>query len=336
MHSPDKLTPTRIEELFKKIDALRKQLQSSVVGQEDVIEKLLIAFFAGGHILLEGLPGIGKTSLAKAFASSIGLSHQRIQFTPDLLPSDIIGTEILDIDPETGKQYFRFIEGPLFTNILLADEINRTPPRTQAALLEAMGEKTISRQGQHYVLNDPFFVIATQNPIEQSGTFELPEAQRDRFMLFVKMTYPEAAEEELNIITGQFQPPGSLSPNVLTEDDRRDINILMNTIHFDDLLAKYIVDIIRLTRCRNFSYGSIDSVFLRGASPRAGQAILSAAKALAMLKHRFSLNFTDVNEVVVSCLGHRLLLTPEAFEASSFDLSTVIGAVCERARGRNS
>ncbi|NDC88776.1 MAG: AAA family ATPase, partial [Bacteroidetes bacterium] len=186
MHSPDKLTPTRIEELFKKIDALRKQLQSSVVGQEDVIEKLLIAFFAGGHILLEGLPGIGKTSLAKAFASSIGLSHQRIQFTPDLLPSDIIGTEILDIDPETGKQYFRFIEGPLFTNILLADEINRTPPRTQAALLEAMGEKTISRQGQHYVLNDPFFVIATQNPIEQSGTFELPEAQRDRFMLFVK------------------------------------------------------------------------------------------------------------------------------------------------------
>ena len=333
MHSPDKLTQTRIEELFEKIDALRKQLQSSIVGQEDVIEKLLIAFFAGGHILLEGLPGIGKTSLAKAFASSIGLSHQRIQFTPDLLPSDIIGTEVLDVDQETGKQYFRFIEGPLFTNILLADEINRTPPRTQAALLEAMGEKTISRQGQHYVLNDPFFVIATQNPIEQSGTFELPEAQRDRFMLFVKMTYPQDAKDEQNIVTGHFQPPGSLLPDVLSADDRHDINILLNSIHFDDIVAKYIVEILRLTRSSNFSYGSVSSVFFRGASPRAGQAILAAAKVLVLLKHRFSINFGDIDEIVVSCLSHRLLLTPEAFEASAVDLPAVIGAVCERARG---
>ncbi|MEW5248577.1 AAA family ATPase [Microbulbifer sp. 2201CG32-9] len=297
-----------IELKLTAVQRLRTEIGKVIVGQQEVVDQLLICLLARGHALLEGVPGLGKTLLVKTLADGTELAFKRVQFTPDLMPGDILGTEILEEDHSTGKRFFKFQRGPIFTNILLADEINRTPPKTQAALLESMQETAVTVAGETMDLPRPYFVLATQNPIEQAGTYPLPEAQLDRFLLNIHIDYPQEAEEIaiLRATTGsdgeQAQP--CLDPTQLQEMQR-----LVRDIHVSDDLYHYVARLVRATRPGAGGNSQLEAWIKWGAGPRAGQALLLAAKARAFLHRRLAVTRADIRALLLPVLRHRVLLS---------------------------
>ncbi len=278
-----------------------------IVGQDRVVEELLLAVLAGGHALLEGVPGLAKTLLVRTLAEATDLSFRRIQFTPDLMPSDILGTEVLEEDLATGKRFFKFNRGPIFTQVLLADEINRTPPKTQAALLEAMQEYAVTYGGTTHPLDRPFFVLATQNPIEQTGTYPLPEAQLDRFLLYIRVGYPTAdvEREVLARTTGLDAAPIG---RVAQASDIVAAQRLVREVALGDPLLDYVTRVVRATRPESTDVAYVREWVRWGAGPRAGQAMILAAKARALLAGRFAVTLEDLKAVAAPVLRHRVLV----------------------------
>lgn len=296
-----------VEMLSGKLSALKQEIGKVIIGQEETVSQLLITFLAGGHALLEGVPGLAKTLMIRTLANAIDLKFKRIQFTPDLMPSDIIGTEILEEDHTTGKKFFKFNKGPIFSNIILADEINRTPPKTQAALLEAMQEFEVTYGDKTYPLDKPFFILATQNPIEQSGTFVLPEAQQDRFLLYIKIGYPTQKDEEaiLKATTGTFKKKLN---RVISGDDIVRLQALVREVSISDALISFVSDIIRATRPETTTDSYVKDWVDWGAGPRAGQAMILTAKANALLEGRLAVTLNDIKAVALPVLRHRVLV----------------------------
>ncbi len=307
---------------------LRAEIGKVVVGQEDVVDQLLIGLFARGHVLLVGVPGLAKTLLVSTVSRILSLSFRRIQFTPDMMPSDITGTDILQDDPETGRRGFAFIAGPLFANIILADEINRTPPKTQAALLEAMQERHVTAGNRTYPLPDPFFVLATQNPIEQEGTYPLPEAQLDRFMLNVRVPYPTAAEE-LEILR-QTTGDQVVEPKVTLSAERiMTLQKLVRRVPVPEHVFIHARDVVRASRPGEpEATPLVRKCVSWGAGPRAGQALILAAKARAVLQGRFAATVADVRHVASPVLRHRIVTTFHA-EAEGVDPDKVVAHLLE-------
>jgi len=301
------LSENDVKSLTLKLDGLKSEIGKVIVGQEEVIDQLLIAFLAGGHALLEGVPGLAKTLMIKSLSEAMELKFRRIQFTPDLMPSDILGTEILEEDHATGKRFFKFNKGPLFANIVLADEINRTPPKTQSALLEAMQEYSVSYAGQTYVLDKPFFILATQNPIEQSGTYPLPEAQLDRFLLLIKVGYPTAAEERKILAATTGTEKKYINP-VITGEEIKQLQSLVRQVFISEELIDKVSEMIRSTRPETTTNQMVKQWVKWGSGPRAGQAMILTAKAHALLKHRYSVTPEDLKAVAQPVLRHRLLM----------------------------
>jgi MoxR-like ATPase len=285
---------------------LRDELAKSIVGQEEVIEQTLVALFAGGHALLEGVPGLAKTLLVNSLAKALDLSFKRIQFTPDLMPSDVTGTEVIQENLETGAREYRFLPGPLFANMILADEVNRTPPKTQAAMLEAMQERQVTAGGKVYMLPAPFFVLATQNPLEQEGTYPLPEAQLDRFLLYVRMTYPTPADEweiARRVTAGKL---GGIDA-VLSADEILDFQRLVMRVPVSDQVLGYAWALVRATRPNTPEAPDFVNRWMSwGAGPRGVLTLISCAKARAVLYGRFHASIGDVQAVVKPALRHRL------------------------------
>jgi MoxR-like ATPase len=284
---------------------MQQELQKVIIGQDQVIEQIFAAIFTRGHCLLEGVPGLAKTLMVSTLAKILDLGFKRIQFTPDLMPSDITGTNVLDED-EHGRRSFRFVEGPVFTNILLADEINRTPPKTQAALLQAMQEREVTVGQTTYTLPEPFFVIATQNPIEQEGTYPLPEAQLDRFMFNIKIDYPTAEEEEriLAATTRQEKPEVR---KVLSSRAILNLQKLVGSVAVSEYIIKYVAALVRATRPKDKSAPKFVREWVDwGAGPRAGQFLIHGGKALAAMDGRFAVGIEDVQKVAVAVLRHRV------------------------------
>ncbi|MAU15632.1 MAG: AAA family ATPase [Muricauda sp.] len=296
-----------IEGLSEKLTALKKEIGKVIIGQEETVSQLLITFLAGGHALLEGVPGLAKTLMIRTLSDAIDLKFKRIQFTPDLMPSDIIGTEILEEDHTTGKKFFKFNKGPIFSNIILADEINRTPPKTQAALLEAMQEFEVTYGDKTYPLDKPFFILATQNPIEQSGTFVLPEAQQDRFLLYIKIGYP-TDQEETQILKATTGTKKTKLNKVLSGDDIVRLQQLVREVSISDGLIQYVSDVIRATRPDTTSVDYVKKWVDWGAGPRAGQAMILTAKANALLEGRLAVTLDDLQKVALPVLRHRVLV----------------------------
>ena len=306
-----KKTEQAVVEIINKLGALRQEIKKAIVGQEETIDQLLITFLSGGHALLEGVPGLAKTLMIRTLADAIDLRFRRIQFTPDLMPSDIIGTEILEEDHTTGKRFFKFNKGPVFSNIILADEINRTSPKTQAALLEAMQEFEVTYAGTTYPLERPFFILATQNPIEQAGTFPLPEAQLDRFLLYVRIGYPTADEEKsiLENTTGKrnYQINKVIEGTNILEAQR-----LVREVHINSDLVETVSRIVRATRPGDSELAFVKDWVRWGAGPRAGQAMILTAKARALLRGNFSVTPEDIQKVAFPVLRHRILMNFKA------------------------
>ncbi|MER3318275.1 MAG: MoxR family ATPase [Allomuricauda sp.] len=296
-----------VEGLSEKLTALKKEIGKVIIGQEETVSQLLITFLAGGHALLEGVPGLAKTLMIRTLSNAIDLKFKRIQFTPDLMPSDIIGTEILEEDHTTGKKFFKFNKGPIFSNIILADEINRTPPKTQAALLEAMQEFEVTYGDKTYPLDKPFFILATQNPIEQSGTFVLPEAQQDRFLLYIKIGYP-TDKEETQILKATTGTKKAKLNKVLSGEDIVRLQQLVREVSISDGLIQYVSDVIRATRPDTTSVDYVKQWVDWGAGPRAGQAMILTAKANALLEGRLSVTLDDLQKVSLPVLRHRVLV----------------------------
>jgi MoxR-like ATPase len=305
------LTEKDVKTLLGKLPQLKTEIQKVIVGQDHILDEMLVAFLAGGHCLLEGVPGLAKTLIVKTMSQALHLAFRRIQFTPDLMPTDIIGTEILEEDHTTGKRFFKFNKGPLFANIILADEINRTPPKTQAALLEAMQEFEVTYGGETYPLDRPFFILATQNPIEQAGTYPLPEAQLDRFLLLVKIGYPTEQEEfeVLNRTTGIKKADVKA---VITAEEILQAQSLVRQVNISDDLVKYVSQFIRATRPDTTTVNYIKEWVRWGAGPRAGQALILTAKARALLKGRYSVIMEDLHAMAPPVLRHRILLNFKA------------------------
>ncbi len=298
------------------------ELKKRIIGQVEVIEQLLIALFSQGHCLLVGVPGLAKTLLISSFAEILALPFNRIQFTPDLMPSDIIGTDIIEEEVNTGKRAFRFIRGPVFANIVLADEINRTPPKTQAALLQAMQEYKVTASGNTYSLELPFFVLATQNPIEQEGTYPLPEAQLDRFMFNIYIDYPNKAEEKEIVTTTTSAYDASVEP-VLTGEDILRLQQIVRKVPIADAIVDYAVELSLNTRPTH----SAAPDFIRdwvnwGAGPRASQSLVLGAKARAIMRGRYHVAYEDIKAVAKSVLRHRILTSfnAEADGITSLDI----------------
>lgn len=298
---------SEVEGLSEKLTALKKEIGKVIIGQEETVSQLLITFLAGGHALLEGVPGLAKTLMIRTLSNAIDLKFKRIQFTPDLMPSDIIGTEILEEDHSTGKKFFKFNKGPIFSNIILADEINRTPPKTQAALLEAMQEFEVTYGDKTYSLDKPFFILATQNPIEQSGTFVLPEAQQDRFLLYIKIGYP-TDEEETQILKATTGTKKAQLNKVLSGEDIIRLQQLVREVSISDGLIQYVSDVIRATRPDTTSVDYVKQWVDWGAGPRAGQAMILTAKANALLEGRLAVTPEDLQKVSLPVLRHRVLV----------------------------
>lgn len=291
-----------IQNLVQKQAALKKEIAKIIVGQEDVINQIVLAVFSGGHALLVGVPGLAKTLMVNTISQALGLGFKRIQFTPDLMPSDILGSEILD-----ENRQFKFIKGPIFSNIVLADEINRTPPKTQAALLEAMQEKAVTIAGHHHKLELPYFVLATQNPIEQEGTYPLPEAQLDRFMFAIKLDYPTFAEEVQVVKNTTADTNVTVNP-LFTAQEITDFQHLIRRIPVADNVIEYAVTLVNKTRPGNpLSNDYVKSYLDWGAGPRASQNLILAAKANAALKGKFSPDIEDVQAVATGILRHRII-----------------------------
>ena len=296
-----------IERLGRAYENITAELSKVIVGQQNVIEQLLIALFARGHCLLVGVPGLAKTLLIRTLADALSLDFSRIQFTPDLMPADITGTEVIQEDKATGVRTFRFLTGPIFANIVLADEINRTPPKTQAALLEAMQEKQITIGGQRHPLPNPFFVLATQNPIEQEGTYPLPEAQLDRFMFMVLVDYPEE-DEELQIVKQTTADFVAVVKSTLSAADILELSHLVRRVPVADHLARYAIQLARQTRVGRTDTPEIVQRYVSwGAGPRASQFLVLAAKARAALQGRYCVESEDIRAVAHPVLRHRVL-----------------------------
>jgi len=311
-------TEEEINTLLEKLPFLKKEIGKIIIGQDETIEQILIALLSGGHALLEGVPGLAKTLMVRTLAKALNVKFNRIQFTPDLMPSDILGTELLEEDHNTGKKFFKFNKGPIFSNILLADEINRTPPKTQAALLEAMQEYEVTYAGNTYPLDRPFFILATQNPIEQAGTFPLPEAQLDRFLLYIKIGYPTEKHEEevLSSTTGKFKEEVN---QILNGEEIVQMQNLVREVTINDDLIRYVNNIVRSTRPDTTTVEYVKKWVRWGAGPRAGQAMILTAKASALINKRYAVTEEDINKVVHPVLRHRMLLN---FRAEAEKITT--------------
>ena len=284
---------------------MQQELQRVIVGQDAVIEQLFAAIFTRGHCLLEGVPGLAKTLMVSTLARILDVSFKRIQFTPDLMPSDITGTNVLDED-ESGRRQFRFVKGPIFTNILLADEINRTPPKTQAALLQAMQEREVTVGNSTYEIAEPFFTIATQNPIEQEGTYPLPEAQLDRFMFNIKVGYPSADEEE-RILTLTTRNEKTEVRKVLSAKAIVNVQRLVQSVAVSEFIVKYVARLVRATRPADETAPEyVREMVDWGAGPRAGQFLIHGGKALAAMDGRFSVAIDDIRRIAIPVLRHRI------------------------------
>ncbi|WP_222536702.1 AAA family ATPase [Pedobacter polysacchareus] len=305
------ISESNLKTLIHKISLLKEEIQKVIVGQDIIIEEMLVALLAGGHCLLEGVPGLAKTLMVRTMSQALDLSFRRIQFTPDLMPTDIVGTEILEEDHVTGKRFFKFNKGPLFANIILADEINRTPPKTQSALLEAMQEFEVTYGGQTYPLDRPFFILATQNPIEQAGTYPLPEAQLDRFLLYIKIGYPTAAEETkiLSSTTGTLK--NKVQP-VIGADEIKQLQALTREVSISDDLIAYVAELIRATRPDTSTVDYVKEWVRWGAGPRAGQALILTAKARALIHGRYAVGMEDLQTMAYPVLRHRILMNFKA------------------------
>ena len=296
-----------LEELSKSRDLFFNEINKIVIGQKDILNQLLIALLSNGHTLLVGVPGLAKTLIIKTFSEVLDMTFKRIQFTPDLMPSDITGTELIDLDQETGQRSFRFFKGPVFANIVLADEINRTPPKTQAALLEAMQEHKVTSGGKTYDLDRPFFVLATQNPIEQEGTYPLPEAQLDRFMFNLRIDYP-SSDEEITIVRQTTKSiKNALSP-VMTKSEIKDYQSLVRRVPVADNVVEYAVKLVSATRPNSKNAPDfIKESISWGAGPRASQFLILGSKAKAVLDGRPTPNIEDINSLAIPILRHRVL-----------------------------
>lgn len=313
---------THYKALVAKLPVLRQEIGKVIVGQQEAINEILITLLAGGHCLLEGVPGLAKTLMVSTMSQALDMSFKRVQFTPDLMPGDIVGTEILEEDHETGKKFFKFNKGPLFAHVVLADEINRTPPKTQAALLEAMQEGKVTYAGTDYALPKPFLIIATQNPIEQAGTYPLPEAQLDRFLLYVKLDYP-SEQEELNVLKSTTGTSHPTLETILTDQDIIDLQRLTREVHISDELIGYINRLVRATRPQDSPSDFVKLWCDWGAGPRAGQALVLCAKANAVLNSRFSVVPDDIHTLAYPILRHRIALNFKA-EAEGITSDRVI------------
>ncbi len=310
-----------VEALRAKYKEFREEVGKAIYGQEQVVKEVLITIFSGGHALLVGVPGLAKTMLINTISQILGLKYKRIQFTPDLMPSDIIGTEILGQDKE-----FKFVKGPVFANIILADEINRTPPKTQAALLEAMQEKAVTASGTTYRLDEPFFVLATQNPIEQEGTYPLPEAQLDRFMFNIILDYP-SLEEEIQIVTNTTTEQSYVLNQVLNGEEISYFQKLLRRVPINESVLKYAVNLAYKTRPgTQYAHDFTNKYISWGAGPRASQYLVIAAKTHAVLSGKFSPDIEDVQAVAAPVLRHRIVKNFKA-EAEGLTIEKIIEAL---------
>ena len=306
-----------VEKLVQKHKDLKKEIARVIVGQEEVVNQILISVFAGGHALLIGVPGLAKTLMVNTIARTLGLDFKRIQFTPDLMPSDILGAEILD-----ENRHFKFIKGPVFANIILADEINRTPPKTQAAMLEAMQEKAVTVAGNHYKLNLPYFVLATQNPIEQEGTYPLPEAQLDRFMFAIHFEYPSFLEE-VDIVKSTTIDRQEEVKSLFSGQEILEIQHLIRRVPIADNVVEYAVNLVVKTRPQSTSSEIVKKYIDWGAGPRASQNLVLAAKAHAVLNGKFSPDIENIQAVALGILRHRIIKNYKA-EAEGLTEETII------------
>ena len=307
-----------IDTLVDRFKDLKKEIGKIIIGQDEVIEQIIISIFSGGHALLIGVPGLAKTLMVNTVAQTLGLDFKRIQFTPDLMPSDIVGSEILD-----ENRSFKFLKGPVFSNIILADEINRTPPKTQAALLEAMQEKAVTVAGKQYRLDAPYFVLATQNPIEQEGTYPLPEAQLDRFMFAINLSYP-TYEEEVRIVKATTADTKTTVNALFTAEDIVSYQQLIRRIPVADNVIEYAVKLVAKTRPDSTAAPQIVKDYIDwGAGPRASQNLILAAKAHAAMQGKYSPDIENVQAVAQGILGHRLIKNYKA-EAEGLTLQDII------------
>ena len=321
------LSEQSLQAQLDQLQALRNAIGAAVVGQQEVVEQLLTALLAGGHCLLEGVPGLGKTLLVRSLGQALHLDFHRIQFTPDLMPSDILGTEILEEDHGTGRRHFKFQRGPVFTNLLLADELNRTPPKTQAALLEAMQERTVSYAGVTHALPQPFFVLATQNPLEQAGTYPLPEAQLDRFLLHVRVDYPDEGEERAILQQTTGQASGTVQA-VMGGAELIALQQLVRQVNVSEDVLTWITRLVRATRPQTSTIAQVKEWVRWGAGPRAGQSLVLACKARALLHGRLAATRDDVRALAAPVMRHRLLLSFVA-EAERRSGDDVVAAVLD-------
>ena len=317
-----------VEQLRESRDAISAELGKKIIGQHEIIEHILITLFCQGHALIIGVPGLAKTLLIKSVSEILDLKFSRIQFTPDLMPSDITGTEILEEDHATGKREFKFFQGPLFANIILADEINRTPPKTQAALLEAMQEHKVTAAGVSYTLDEPFLVLATQNPIEQEGTYPLPEAQLDRFMFSLNITYP-SRKDEIEIVKSTTSGPDKSLKSTITKDDILTFQSLVRRVPVADNVVEFAVDLAAKTRPEDGAPQFISDWLEWGAGPRASQYLILGAKAKAILDGRPTPDISDVIAMAKPVLRHRIITSFNA-EADGVNADQVLDQLIQK------
>ncbi|MEP1305535.1 MAG: MoxR family ATPase [Balneola sp.] len=316
------------KEFTESFQAIKKEIHKIIIGQDRIIDLLLISLFSKGHCVLIGVPGLAKTLLIKTLADTLDLSFNRIQFTPDLMPGDITGTEIIEEEKETGRKAFKFVKGPIFSNIVLADEINRTPPKTQAALLEGMQEYSVTTAGQTYRLDTPFFVLATQNPIEQEGTYPLPEAQLDRFMFNIWVDYP-SFDEEKEIVSSTTSVKEIKLEAILTKSRIEELQDLVRKVPVPETVLDYAVKLVGSTRPKsNLAPDFIKKYLSWGAGPRASQYLILAGKTRALSKGRFNVTTEDIDELAIPVLRHRIV-NNYAAEAEGYTTVKLIEMIIE-------
>jgi len=318
----------KIKQLAEYIKRVKSEISKVIVGQHNTIEELIVALFARGHVLLIGVPGLAKTLLIRTLSRVMDLKFSRIQFTPDLMPGDISGTELIEDDLSSGKKEFRFVKGPIFANIVLADEINRTPPKTQAALLEAMEEHAVTAAGVNYKLDEPFFVLATQNPIEQEGTYPLPEAQLDRFMFNIWLDYP-SLKDEINIVqstTALLKPELN---KVINGQEIIEFQNLVRKVPVTENVIEFAVKLVRATRPQSTEFDFIKKYISYGAGPRASQYLILGAKSRAAINGNFSPNIDDVKAVALPVMRHRIVTNFSA-EAEGLSTNEIIKMLLEK------
>jgi MoxR-like ATPase len=315
----------KIAEISTAIKTIRTELKKVIIGQDDIIEQLLVSLFAKGHCLLIGVPGLAKTLLIRTLAQTMDLKFNRIQFTPDLMPGDISGTEVIEDNISTGQKIFRFVPGPIFANVVLADEINRTPPKTQSALLQAMEEHEVTAAGNTYTLESPFFVLATQNPIEQEGTYPLPEAQLDRFMFNIWLDYP-SKEEEVQIVKMTTTDYNPKVDKILSAKQILDFQELIRRVPVADNVLEFAVDLVRSTRPSESTSEYVRKYISYGAGPRASQYLIRGAKSRAALSGRFAPDIDDIRAVAVPVMRHRIVANFNA-EAENISTTDIINTI---------